>query len=341
MRPRLRAKTVAASGAGPSPRVGASMTYLPSTTTCAVFGGASHEEGFRNDLYLLNFETKSWTEVKISEKDLPTPRYEHCAAAVKWREQEQATPKRECLFVFGGSSEKGLLNDCWIFDFEKQKWHFLATRGRLPNGRNIQSCGYIPGDDSSHRVTGSDRVLIAFGGGVAEDPVADCAVYCFLLDTQSWIQLSSSETDSAAQPPPRLGHTIVTLSNKSPEQATPEPVGRLLIWGGSDADRRLWSFGLTSRKWENLSGDFTSSHPECRFGHCAGLLSVWPNSERKWMISFGWHRLDTSSEASHPLFGRLDSSSCVVEWEGKTAMLVFGGMDFERVYNDMFLFSLE
>ena len=38
----------------PSPRVGATVSYLSKSNLCLVFGGANHEQGFLNDLYSLD-----------------------------------------------------------------------------------------------------------------------------------------------------------------------------------------------------------------------------------------------------------------------------------------------
>jgi hypothetical protein len=38
----------------PSPRVGATLTYASEKESCIMFGGASHEDGFTNDLFAFN-----------------------------------------------------------------------------------------------------------------------------------------------------------------------------------------------------------------------------------------------------------------------------------------------
>jgi hypothetical protein len=57
----------------------------------------------------------TWSALAIAASDtdgIPAPRYEHCASMVRFGSDYM----RECVWIFGGSSEDGLLNDSWILD---------------------------------------------------------------------------------------------------------------------------------------------------------------------------------------------------------------------------------
>ncbi|KAI8852412.1 hypothetical protein BC829DRAFT_75298 [Chytridium lagenaria] len=230
-------------GRVPSPRVGCTVTAVPGQNGCLLFGGASHEEGFRNDLFWLDLGTMTWTEARISEGPIPKPRYEHMAAVVFRRDGANPDLRSPHLLVFGGSSEEGLLNDLWDFDLATRKWTQLSTRGKTPSPRTLHSCGVSRNPTARVSETGisqspqrrGDRVYIFGGGGEGEFPIQDHAVYCLDVDMLMWIQLTQSEAeDSFICPSPRLGHTLC-MSGK-----------RLFMFGGGSkagsSNNELWVF---------------------------------------------------------------------------------------------------
>ena len=84
-----------------------------------LFGGANHEQGFLDDLYVLKFEKNlekneislDWESVKLfSSTTGPEARYEHAALAIKRDDHE------ELLIMFGAGNE-GPLNDVWSFNY--------------------------------------------------------------------------------------------------------------------------------------------------------------------------------------------------------------------------------
>ncbi|KAJ3195434.1 hypothetical protein HK101_000206 [Irineochytrium annulatum] len=110
-------------GSTPSPRLGSSLTYVPSKRSCLLFGGASHEQQLSNDLYELNLVTNAWRLVGGATR--PPPRYDHLAVLVHRRRGANgavaASPGAELLLVFGGSSGVGVLDDLWAFDIGTQQ----------------------------------------------------------------------------------------------------------------------------------------------------------------------------------------------------------------------------
>ncbi|KAJ1567477.1 hypothetical protein HK405_005830, partial [Cladochytrium tenue] len=350
-----RVAPVAAGGDAPSPRTGASLTLFASRAACLLFGGASLEAGCCADLHRLALDSMEWSEVVTAGDARPPARYEHFAAAVRRRREsgDVAGGKSDHLLVFGGASEMGPLGDVWLLDLDSLSWSPLKTRGKAPTARLVQSCGLLAGDDSSaDRVRASDRVFVLFGGERGSAAVADSAVYCLHVDSGLWIQLTDSSSDSPECPPPRFGHTVVTVSGTGGGD-------RLLVWGGaapsgggggnsSDDSRPLplthpdpaaavWVFHLDSRRWERAravvggGGGLTA-----RCGQCAGLV----RDGRLWLVVHGgshwaagasapavlddvwgldveameWHRFPIKREAgmTDPL-SRFDHASAVVD----------------------------
>ena len=72
-----------------------------------VFGGRiGHLSGDPlNDLWLYDFAATQWSHVTISGGSPPPPRWDHCAVALD---------QGKTLFVFGGSTLAGELNDSWL-----------------------------------------------------------------------------------------------------------------------------------------------------------------------------------------------------------------------------------
>jgi len=70
-----------------------------------IFGGATYEGGF-NDVLSFDVRAEQWTRHN-SVGASPSPRYLHGACRVA-----------DSMFVFGGYSEIGLLNDRWQFTLD-------------------------------------------------------------------------------------------------------------------------------------------------------------------------------------------------------------------------------
>ncbi len=100
----------------PSPRVGHSLTSFKGGKKIILFGGASFEEGYSNDVWIFDSEKQDWQLMNMSisskernekgELQFPSPRYEHSAQLIA----------EDHLAIFGGCSDDGLLNDLWLLD---------------------------------------------------------------------------------------------------------------------------------------------------------------------------------------------------------------------------------
>lgn len=337
------------SGQIPSPRVGASITYLnlKGKRICVLFGGASHEEGFKNDVHVLDIKSMTWSAINVTGPSYPAPRYEHCASAARFG------TRNECVWIFGGSSETGLLNDSWILDIENKIWIKLSPTGTLPSPRNVQSCGRVVGEEGS-----PDKFYIFAGGDVGEEPVNDVGVYCFSLDVKQplWTLLSppiNAKTPKHQTPSPRLGHSTVLVPAATVSTHRTITSNRLLIWGGAvagggadavagggggdagwifDIDTCLWS--VVPQHQQNEKHQMEASRvPDARYGHGAAVFRVKATSAT-----------ETEEENGEKIKVDIRRDKGPGQDTKRMVMVVFGGMckvGQPRVFDGLWGFDMD
>ncbi|KAJ3329176.1 hypothetical protein HDU76_008472 [Blyttiomyces sp. JEL0837] len=359
-------------GTPPSPRVGATLTYIPEWNACVLFGGASHEDGFMNELLRFDLDSLSWSKIEIGGIGVvPKPRYEHCAVVVHRNVKQQRpmdgseveVPKRRLqILVFGGSSEDCLLNDVWCFDIESLQWTELITKGKAPSPRTLHTCGYVAGQVNSNGVVSSDRIYVYGGGHVGDIPTSDNAVYCLDVDSATWIQLTTSDSSPTTTPTPRLGHTLLSYDLQT-----------LLVFGGAmeggKALNDVWIIDISKRSWRQIVGGSDSeSWPMERCAHDADVVLV---SGEPVVVLFGgmvkhgqprvfddvwWLRIGKDNDQDSAKFekvdvagclphgspsGRLDHAMCSLSTSTQNPrLMLFGGMDFGNVMNDVWFLEL-
>ncbi|KAJ3121948.1 hypothetical protein HK098_003267 [Nowakowskiella sp. JEL0407] len=325
----------------PSPRVGHTLTFVPNLSgkeCILLFGGANHEEGTKDDLWIFDITKKIWESKATSNK--PAPRYEHCASLVKRNGESM-------LFVFGGSSGDSVLNDVWLLKLDVFTWSKLETKGKAPSARTIHSCAHFNVKYSNDM---RDRIYVFAGGTAGDIPVSDLGVYCLDLNSGLWIQVADSPSrNSSLYPNFLLGHSIVATENQ------------MVVFGGMSGEMDLadlWIFDIDKKNWERpeVKGDL----PPARSGHMAKLVS-----SNKMLIFGGmqripnpslfddvyclnldtltWTKWDIAVELPGGPGRRLDMDGCVIsssKLESKS-LVIFGGMDFQGMYNDLYELECE
>lgn len=257
----------------PSPRAGHSLTLVSSRTLdknlhveegnrnsknimdsstekeddiFVLFGGANHEQGFLDDLFLLKQiqpELK-WHQIKLfSSPSGPAARYEHAALSIRRKSGDSSITRNELMIMFGAGID-GPLSDCWVYNIGKSarsaylfhgldesKWTELETKGSKPCPRVLKSVAYI---ESLNRV-------YLFGGGQQNNvPISDSNTYCLdignievtvnYLDSLRWFMVSG---DRSLHPSKRLGHSLTVIGKK------------IYLFGGlcnNDIMNDLWVF---------------------------------------------------------------------------------------------------
>jgi hypothetical protein len=100
-------ETISSNGDIPKETKGFSMVL--SGTTLIIFGGRDLNDKYYNEMYFFDLQQKSWTKI-LAKGLIPTPRAFHSAII-----------RGTTMWIFGGSSDTGYLNDLYSFDLETVK----------------------------------------------------------------------------------------------------------------------------------------------------------------------------------------------------------------------------
>ncbi|MEM9023872.1 MAG: kelch repeat-containing protein, partial [Bacteroidota bacterium] len=104
----------------PEARSHATAVYDSLNHRMIVFGGRA-VTGFLNDLWSLDLNTNTWTEITVSGGAIPSPRWTHNAT---WDAPNQQ------LYIWTGQGQgNALFNDVWVFRFADNTWNELSPDG--------------------------------------------------------------------------------------------------------------------------------------------------------------------------------------------------------------------
>lgn len=224
-----------------------------------VFGGLSTDGRFMDDIHLFDTLTKTWSgpilkrlccnnvgsvvealgaeqeaidllpSLKIGlEGDLPSARAEHTAVNING-----------LLYVFGGLTAEGYMNDVYAFDPIKLRWSIIdSSLGPLP----VRRAGHAAAERASDQ-------YVVFGGrtggavNFTEGTKMLNDVWNFNSAEQTWTLLKPTSEQS---PCPRQYAATVVVDT------------RLYVFGGYDAlgdiaFNDVWAFELLSQTWTLLS----------------------------------------------------------------------------------------
>ncbi|KAF8492373.1 hypothetical protein F5888DRAFT_1858822 [Russula emetica] len=219
------------SGDVPSPRYGHSAVL--SSTILLIWGGIMQNQALDDSLYLLNLVSREWTCILVNGPG-PGGRYYHTMTLVGSK-----------LFVFGGRTAKGRLNDIWALDLDclnsKPFWESYepAPGNEEPLPRNVHVS-----------VTTGDRIII-FGGYDGQHVFND--TWSFNISTRKWTELQCT----GSIPSPRGGHAAVLIDDV------------MYVFGGRAIDGTnlggLTAFKLSTQRWTAFQD--VGSSPSGRFGH--------------------------------------------------------------------------
>ncbi|CAL1529655.1 unnamed protein product [Lymnaea stagnalis] len=179
-------------GESPSMRVGHSATLVPALHAnegdkVFVIGGANPGQIF-TEVHILDLKARTWDTLEATGF---RGRYEHAAFCVSNHPGQ--------LFVFGGATQTGSLNDVQKLDTGSGTWTDVEIRGTPPSPRTHRSSVVI-----------GSKVYFYSGGHSGPDPVGDRRVHCLDTATISWSTLAPA----GDSPKPRHGHVMVALKNK-------------------------------------------------------------------------------------------------------------------------------
>lgn len=124
-----------------------------------VLGGRDIEayENYNTNVHILDYVRKEWTAVKI-----PSPARKHALR----RESHAAWLQNEHVYVFGGESDRRVLNDLWRFDTLLLEFDKCVATGQVPAGRMRCSGNYLE----------KLGVFVIFGGSFQDSYTNDVAM---------------------------------------------------------------------------------------------------------------------------------------------------------------------
>jgi len=162
----------------------------------------------------------TWSPLQVSG-DLPTPRSQHTAVL--------KTSTKE-MIIFGGLHLYNSLDDTYVLNLGSNVWSKLDTSGMNPP--QIRKHTAVLSED--------EKNMIVFGG-VDDFGKLYGDIYSLDLETHKW----SIESTSGTAPPPRLGHTAVSI-----------PGNKMIVFGGN-TDRSmlndLFVYDITKKSWTKLN----------------------------------------------------------------------------------------
>ncbi|XP_043811122.1 acyl-CoA-binding domain-containing protein 6 isoform X2 [Manihot esculenta] len=192
----------------------------------------------------------NWMVLSVSG-DKPTPRFNHAATVIGNK-----------MFVVGGESGSGLLDDVQVLNFAQFTWTAISSKLYLsPSSLPLK----IPACKGHCLVSWGKKALLIGG---KTDPASDrISVWAFDMETECWSLLEAKGDVPVA----RSDHTVVRASTV------------LILFGGEDAKRRklndLHMFDLKSLTWLPLH--CTGTGPSPRSNHVAALF------DDKMLLIFG------------------------------------------------------
>eukprot|EP01156_Anaeramoeba_ignava_P021607 Anaeramoba_ignava/c19377_g1_i1.p1 GENE.c19377_g1_i1~~c19377_g1_i1.p1 ORF type:complete len:347 (-),score=73.33 c19377_g1_i1:689-1729(-) len=238
-----------------------------------IYGGYSDSYFFSPDLFVINLDTFEVETYRAPENCSPNKRYGHIMfyhdseiwiqggssttlssnflifniSNKQWRiyEPTPAPPPRYDhshilhngnLYIFGGGTgNDNFFNDFWIFNFEKQKWEQIFSKGDIPSQR--VSATLQPYKDGFYIFGGKEK------GG---DRKNDLHFYDFVTNKWSLVKTLGDP------PPPRTGHCSFLYNSK---------LYVMQGWNGGEPFSDIHYLDLITKRWNILE---MKEHPDAR-----------------------------------------------------------------------------
>jgi len=206
------------------------------------FGGLS-SSGLLSDTYRFDPLNLSWSNLSLNIKNAgPEPRKGLGFTAIG-----------QNLYLFGGWSSRGIVNDLWMFDTVNFSWDDLS----------LDYAGSAPKSRYFHGFAAAQDMLFLFGGKTETELLGD--IHCWNPSDRSWDDLTGKTVGDSPQP-----RAYAAWAAQGSE---------LFLfggWGVAGFLNDLYSFLPMANKWTYLSDKILESAPSGRYGHA--LASVG-NSE--------------------------------------------------------------
>uniref|UniRef100_A0A182QTX8 Multiple epidermal growth factor-like domains protein 8 n=1 Tax=Anopheles farauti TaxID=69004 RepID=A0A182QTX8_9DIPT len=219
-----------------------------------MFGGYSLSHGPLNDIRQFDTKNNTWMQVTVDsspEDRMPQGRYYHAAEIIG---------SRQSIYVYGGLSRNGTLDDLWQFALQSQRWSLVVPQNETR-----------PPALAGHTLTavGREELLLLIGGyTIGPGGGLQGSVWLFNLASASWSLIPTH----GSSPGGIYGHSAVY---HAPSQA-------VYVYGGvrssversetAGVSKKLYAFSVPARRWTELpsfiyhGGEYV---PPARYLHSA------------------------------------------------------------------------
>eukprot|EP00053_Salpingoeca_punica_P016813 m.159987 g.159987 ORF g.159987 m.159987 type:complete len:400 (-) comp17048_c2_seq4:102-1301(-) len=255
-------------GESPSPRLNATLVYVPPDDVALLFGGYSVDLArVLGELWSLDLTNDTWT--LIEPHDPVRPPAVSCHSAVLLGES---------LVVFGGKGQDGYVNTLFEFDLAKEQWIMGAPTPKSPKPRIrhsavvFQNSMYVLGGlgkdgknfselwRCSRTTSGwswtlegkeapalhSHSAVVYNGsmwvlGGVGADATIANVLHCFSFHSHVWTRI---ESGNAVPVEPRVRHSALVVGRQM------VLIGGCGLAGSNDYVRHIGLYDFEARTWE-------------------------------------------------------------------------------------------
>ncbi|CAG9313106.1 unnamed protein product [Blepharisma stoltei] len=256
----IKESKIPETGCPPTARSLPSSVYDTNANRLLLFGGASAENVYYNDVWAFNFNNNQWQELCPSSSKVPDARKE---SASFFNEAENS------LIIMAGKTELGAITDIWSFDLDLLVWKELELQNCKLN--SLSSVAY-----EAFKWKGNIYYVI-FGGAI--DSGFSNLIY--LIDSGSLNCIIMPNTGDG----PTLIHSAkIAFSD-----------GKLYIWGGLTTeyvyDNNLYIYDLQNQVWTKhifnkspigrmwhyiaIYSEFLYIFPGFDYNYDAGINDIW------------------------------------------------------------------
>eukprot|EP00759_Apiculatamorpha_spiralis_P037354 PhF_6_TR37216/c0_g1_i1/m.54878 len=298
-----------------------------------VFGGADVlQRKYYNDTWVFEVTTKKWRKVNAGGA-IPSPRWMASCGVVELR-----------VYVFGGESpDYSLLGDLHVYDHHQEMWTPIRAPTVSPPPRTMHACAVV-----------RDKLILC--GGIGATVLTDT----WVLETRSlnWVKIDDGQgpfSTADGKVSGIHGHAMVACNEF------------VFLHGGKVNGKfsaKAWIMDTRTNQWYSLDPPTTTastqtSAPIARWRH--GICTLREVNATKTMDLF--LSLDEMQEQGHHLTDEREMKTFITELRSEVVhqrlfkgmrmsyyekpyvsntvgILVFGGVGFARVFNDIWKYAI-
>lgn len=275
-----------------------------------VFGGGDHTRLF-NDVWRLNLKDRAWSLLPTTNTP-PSARWGHTATLVDTR-----------LFIFGGHDGKNRLNDVHILDLHTFAWFSPDCKAKAAPSPRPKDSLTSSFDDTLREDSDSNLALDASSSSSSSTPASTG---------------TPSNPSSELESPPSSGRNATTNSTKTSTISTTASSST------ASSSTSATSPQASSAKRAHVGPTSPEGLPPARAGHSANCMGrkliIYGGGDGKLLGDMYYLHVDTfewSVMESGNVPDRCAHTSEVVHTPGGWRLLVFGGSNGIKTFNDLYL----